>query len=98
MIKLAFAVFFMIIAVMVAGIYFHFSPAIPVLIILGFGIYMISRIGGPAFPRDAKGTFGWGGTGIYIESQDFVAPDTDSHSGGNFRDGVDPNDPNNKRS
>jgi hypothetical protein len=98
MFKLAFAIFFLIIAAMVAGIYFHFNPAIPVLIILDFGVYMVGRIGGPLLPAGTKGTFGWSGTGVYIESQDFVTPDPDSHSGGHFRDGVDPNDPSNKRS
>ena len=85
MFKLAFAIFFLIIAAMVAGIYFHFNPAIPVLIILGFGVYMVGRIGGPLLPAGTKGTFGWSGTGVYIESQDFVTPDPDSRSGGHFR-------------
>jgi hypothetical protein len=75
MFKLAFAIFFLIIAAMVAGIYFHFNSAIPVLIILGFGVYMVGRIGGPMLPAGTKGTFGWSGTGVYIESQDFVTPD-----------------------
>jgi hypothetical protein len=98
MFKLAFAILVLIIAAMVAGGYFHFNPALPVLIILGFGVYMVGRIGGPLLPADSKGTFGWSGTGVYVESQDFVRPDPDSHSGGDFRDGVDPNDPANKRS
>jgi hypothetical protein len=97
MFKLAFAILFLIIAAMVVCAYFNFNPAIPVFIILGFGVYMVGRIGGPLLPADTKGTFDWSGTGVYIESQDFVTPDSDSHSGGHLRDGVDPNDPSNKR-
>ena len=35
----------------------------------------------------------WGNTyGVSVSGRDFAPPDTDSHSGGNFRDGVDPNE------
>src|SRR4029077_2110297 len=44
--KLLALVIALIIAAMVAGAYLHFNPAIPIFIILGFGIYRVGRIGG----------------------------------------------------
>jgi len=79
-------------AAMIAGAYFHFNPAIPIFIILGFGIYMVGRIGGPQLPQGTHVSFG-DTHGVYLHGQDFVPPDMDSHSGGNLRDGVDPNEP-----
>jgi hypothetical protein len=76
---------------MVAGAYLHFNPAIPIFIILGFGIYMVGRIGGPQFPEGTHVSFG-DTYGVHLHGQDFVPPDTDSHSGGNLRDGVNPNE------
>jgi hypothetical protein len=35
---------------LVAGAYLAFNPAIVIFVILGFGIYMVGRIGGPALP------------------------------------------------
>ena len=90
--KVAAMVFGLIIVVMVAGPYFHFNPVIPILLILGFGIYMVGRIGGPSLPSDANVGLG-SNYGIYLDREDFVRPDPDSHSGGHLRDGVDPNDP-----
>jgi hypothetical protein len=82
----------LIMAAMVAGAYWHFNPAILIFPILGFGIYMVGRIGGPLLPPETH--FGpSGGYGIYLEQGDFVRPDPDSHSGGHLRDGVDPNEP-----
>jgi hypothetical protein len=88
MVKLAFAVMALIIVALVAGAYFHFNPGLLVFVILGLGIYGAGRIGGPRLP----GRVGFGDTyGVYLESKDFAARDTDSHSGPDFRDGVDPN-------
>ena len=53
MLKLLFAVVAAIAAVMIAGVYFSFNPAIPIFIILGLGLYGVRRIGGPALPADA---------------------------------------------
>jgi hypothetical protein len=81
-----------IIAVMIAGAYLHLNPVIPIFLILGFGIYMIGRIGGPLLPADTQ--VGPGSEyGVYLDRDDFVPPDPESHSGGHLRDGVDPNDP-----
>jgi len=91
MTKLVIAIVLSIAASLVAGAYFDFNPAILIFVILGFGIYGIGRIGGPALPAGSR--IGPGSAyGIYLEGRDFVPPDTDSHSGPNFRDGVDPND------
>jgi hypothetical protein len=92
MIKLLLAVILLIFAALVAGAYFKLNPAIAIFMILGFGIYMVGRIGGPPMPEDAHVPWG-GGHGIYLSGRDYAPPDTDSHSGGNLRDGVDPNDP-----
>jgi hypothetical protein len=81
-----------IIAVMIAGAYWHLNPVIPIFLILGFGIYMIGRIGGPLLPADTQ--VGPGSEyGVYLDRDDFVPPDPESHSGGHLRDGVDPNEP-----
>jgi hypothetical protein len=68
MIKVLFAVIALIAAAMVAGVYFSFNPVIFIFIILGFGLYMVTRIGGPVLPADAP--IMWGsGHGIYIRSK-----------------------------
>jgi hypothetical protein len=85
------AVNLLIAAAFVAGAYFDFNPAIPTFVILAFGIYKVGSIGGPILPDDAQVSFG-DTYGVYLEGQDFVPRDTDSHSGPNFRDGVDPSD------
>ena len=91
MLKLLALVTALIIAAMVAGTYLHFNPAIPIFIILGFGICMVGRIGGPQVP---EGTHVSLATlyGVYLSGQDFVPPDTETQSGGNLRDGIDPNE------
>jgi hypothetical protein len=82
----------LIIAAMVAGAYWHFNPAIPIFLILSFGVYMVGRIGGPLLPASSQ--VGPGSDyGIYLDRDDFVPPDPDSHSGSHLRDGVDPNEP-----
>ena len=58
MLKVAAMVFGLIIVVMVAGPYFHFNPLIPILLILGFGVYMVGRIGGPQLPDGTQVGFG----------------------------------------
>ena len=39
---------------MIVGAYWHLNPVIPIFLILGFGIYMIGRIGGPLLPADTQ--------------------------------------------
>jgi hypothetical protein len=81
----------LIIAAMVAGDYWHFNPAIPIFLILGFGVYMVGRIGGPSLPAGSQVGLGTS-YGIYLDRDDFVPPDPDAHSGGHLRDGLDPNE------
>ena len=90
--KLLALVVALIIPAMVACAYLHFNPAIPIFIILGFGIYTVGRIGGPLLPPGTHAGFG-DTYGVYLHRDDFVPPDPDSHSGGHLRDGVDPNEP-----
>lgn len=96
MIKALLAVLALIVAALVGGVYFDFNPAIPILVILGAGIFVVGRSGGPQLPPDSHVSWG-AGSGIYLSGQDFVPPDQDDRSGGNFRDGVDPSDPGNAR-
>jgi len=91
MTKFVLTVILLIAAALSAGTYFDFNPAIPIFVILAYGIYKVGSIGGPVLPDDTHVSFG-NTYGVYLEGQDFVPPDTDSHSGPNLRDGVDPND------
>jgi hypothetical protein len=72
--KLLALVIALIIAAMVDGAYLHFNPAIPIFVILGFGIYMVGRIGGPRLPDGSHAGFG-NTYGIYLHREDFVPPD-----------------------
>jgi hypothetical protein len=89
MIKLLLAVVASIIAAMVAGAYFGFNPVILIFAILGFGVYMVGRIGGPALP-DGSYVASTPGYGIYIRGRDHVAGDPgsggdDQRQGDGFR-------------
>jgi hypothetical protein len=79
MLKVLFAVIVLIAAVMIAGVHFRFNPAIPIFVILGFGLYMVARIGGPPLPKG--GYVPWGaGHGLYMRGSDYVHDD-DPESG-----------------
>jgi len=54
MLKVLAAVILLIIAALVAGAYFHINPALAIFIILGGGIYLVGRIGGPSLPEGAR--------------------------------------------
>ena len=77
MMKLLLAFVFSIIAVMVAGAYFDFNPVLLIFLILGLGVYMVGRIGGPALP---KGVLRWPVGGVYMRRRDYVQDD-DAQSG-----------------
>jgi hypothetical protein len=80
-IKLLLGVTVLIAAAMIAGIYFSFNPAIPIFVILGFGIYGVTCVGGPAWP---KGSYiPWSSHGVYMRGRDYVQDDGSS-------DGEDP--------
>jgi hypothetical protein len=80
MMKVLLAVIALIAAAMVAGAYFHFNPVILIFLILGFGLHMVTRVGGPSLPPDAPILLG-SGHGIYMRSKDY-APDNDTSCGG----------------
>ena len=89
MIKVLLAVIVLIAVVMIAGVHFQFNPAIPIFAILGFGLYMVGRIGGPPLP---KGSYvPWGASrGIYLRGRDYVQDEDaddgeDQHEGDGFR-------------
>jgi hypothetical protein len=70
------AVILLIIGALVAGAYFDFNPAIPIFVVLGFGVYMVGRIGGPQLPEGTHVSFG-DTYGVYLHREDFVPPDTE---------------------
>jgi hypothetical protein len=89
MIKLLVVVIALIVAAMIAGAYFDFNPVILIFAILGFGVYMVGRIGGPALPNGSyvPGTPGYG---IYVRGRDYVTDGTgsggdDQRQGDGFR-------------
>src|SRR5258707_12458797 len=75
LIKLLIAVILLIIGAVVAGAYFDFNPAIPIFVVLGFGIYMVGRIGGPQLPEGTHVPFG-GTYGVYLHRENFWPPPT----------------------
>ena len=84
MVKVLFAVIVLIAAVMIAGVHFRFNPAIPIFVILGFGLYMVARIGGPPLPKG--GYVAWGaGHGLDMRGRDYVQDD-DPDSGEDLRE------------
>jgi hypothetical protein len=50
MFKILLMVLVLIAVTLVAGTYFRFNPAIPIFVILGIGIFLVGRIGGPQLP------------------------------------------------
>src|SRR5258707_3049327 len=76
LIKLLIAVILLIIGALVAGAYFDFNPAIPIFVVLGFGIYMVGRIGGPQLPEGTHVAFG-DTYGVYLHREDFLPPHTE---------------------
>jgi hypothetical protein len=80
MLRLLFAVIALIAAAMIAGVYLNFNPVILIFLILGFGHYGVTRIGGPLLPGDAPIIWG-GGHGVYMRAKDY-APDREGSCGG----------------
>jgi hypothetical protein len=85
MLRLLSAVIALIAAAMIAGVYFGFNPAILIFLILGFGLFGVTRIGGPQLPEDAPIIWG-GGHGIYMRAKDY-APDSDTSGDEDQREG-----------
>jgi hypothetical protein len=99
MMKVLLAVLALIVTALIGGAYLGFNPTIPIFIILILGIFLVGRIARRKDIQLPQGTHvSWGaGHGVYLRGQDFVPPNPDDHSGGNLRDGVNPNDPANAR-
>jgi hypothetical protein len=86
MLKLLFSVVLLIALVMSAGVYFGFDPAWLVLAILGFGIFMVGRIGGPALPPRGRQNHWGSGHGIYFDPDDVWVRGSDSSDTGATED------------
>jgi hypothetical protein len=52
MLRLLFAVTVLIAAAMIAGVYFNCNPVILIFLILGIGLYGVTRMRGPLLPGD----------------------------------------------
>jgi hypothetical protein len=87
MLKVLFAVIALIAAVMVAGVYYNFNPVIPIFVILGFGLYGVTRIGGGPSLRAGAPVVGSGGHGVYMRGKDYAPNNDDSCGGKNPREG-----------
>lgn len=86
MLRLLFAVIALIAAAMIAGAYFNFNPVILIFLILGFGLYGVTRIGGPLLPGDTPIIWG-GGHGAYMRARDYTRDSKGSCSGEDLRKG-----------
>jgi hypothetical protein len=79
MIKLLIAGMLLIAAAFVGGAYLQFNPGFLILAILGFGIFMVGRIGEPTLPPGGDGSPHWGsGNGIYFGGDDVWVTGSDS--------------------
>jgi hypothetical protein len=78
MLKLLIAVIVLIVAALVAGAYLHFNPGFLILAILGVGIFMVGRIGGPALPPGGKQLHWGSGHGIYFDRDDVWVSGSDT--------------------
>jgi hypothetical protein len=87
MIKLVTACVLLIVLAIVAGSSLHFSPAIPIFIIVSVGFCLWARSGGEFWP--SSGLDWWFGRGIYLRRDDqfVIGSDPDDTAG---REGPDP--------
>jgi hypothetical protein len=88
MVRLLIAIIVLIAAAIAAGIYFDFNAAILIFLIVGVGIYILTRIGGPPSPKGVH--VSWvAGHGVHVRRRDYVQDDPDSgenqHEGDGFR-------------
>jgi hypothetical protein len=86
MIKLLLAVMVLIALALVAGVYLGFNPAILIFAILGFGIYKVGDIGGPALPTGGASSHWGSGHGIYFDRDDVWVTGSDSKDAGGSDD------------
>lgn len=85
MLRLLFAVIALIAAAMIAGVYLNFNPVILIFLILGFGLYGVTRIGGPLLPGNIPIIWG-GGHGISMRARDYRPDSKGSCSGEDLRE------------
>ncbi len=77
----------LIAGVIALGAYLDFNPVIFVFAILGFGIFMDARIGGPALP-EGRSTHWGSGHGIYFDRRDVWVAGQDADDEHYFKDGM----------
>jgi hypothetical protein len=87
MFRLLIVVALLIAGVIAAGAYLDFNPVCFVFAILGFGIFMVGRIGGPALP-EGRSTHWGSGHGIYFDSCDVWVTGQNADDERHFRDGM----------
>jgi hypothetical protein len=87
MIKLLAACIVLIVLAIAAGAYLHFSPVIPIFVIVSAGFCLWARTGGEFWPSSGVGW--WFGHGIYLRRDDqfVVGSDPDDTAD---REGPDP--------
>jgi len=64
--KILLVVFVSILAVITAGLHFHFSAILPIFAILGFGLYWLTRDPPPQLPQDSASAWDGPGRGPYF--------------------------------
>jgi hypothetical protein len=90
--KFFFGFILLVVAALVICAKFNISPILPLFAIIGVSLYVLIRTDQP-LPESDPRQCPTSGHGIYLERADFIPPDRDNHSGGHFRDGVDPSIP-----
>ncbi len=82
MFKLLIVVMLLIVVALIGGAYLHFDPSWSILAILGFGVFMVGRIGGPTVPPGSKPTHWGSGHGIYFDPDNVWVSGSDSEDVG----------------
>jgi hypothetical protein len=85
--KLLMVIVLLVAGVIALGAYLDFDPVIFVFAILGFGIFMVGRMGGPELPEGPSTHWG-SGQGIYFDSRDVWVTGQNADDGRHFKDGM----------
>jgi hypothetical protein len=86
MFKVLLLIFVLTVAAIAAGTYFQFNAVYLILLILGFGLYMTTRIGGPFLPQGSMTSWSGPGQGPYFKVYFSKKPD-DSCGGEDPKEG-----------
>ncbi len=86
MLRLLFLVLGLIALAMVGGAYFAFDPSWLILAIIGLGIFMVGRIGGPALPPGSRRIHWGSGHGIHFDRDDVWVNGRNADDGGAAKD------------